>query len=165
VNKDLGQSFHILENVIFLKKTALFSSMRTAELKAVAAIAEELSLKPGQEIVREGDIGDSMYLIRQGTVRILKKIDGEESIPLAQLSEGDCFGEMAIFDAETRSASVYTKDSCVLLRVSSDDMIDVMLENPTIAIELLRIFVGRLRHANGTIQQLAMQKNNGGNRL
>lgn len=152
------KSFHILENVIFLKKTALFSSMETGELRAITAIAEEVTFDKGKEIVHENDVGDSLYIIKDGSVNIIKKINEKQSVKLAELSKGDCFGEMALFDAELRSASVCTKEPCVILCIKSDDLNDLILDYPTIAIEFLKTFVKRLRKANESIEKLSAGK-------
>ena len=109
------ESFRLLGNVIFLKKTALFSAMMTSELQALAAIAKELFFRTGEVIVRENDVGDSLYIIKWGSVKIIKAIDGKKSIELEELSNGDCFGEMALFDAELHEASVCAKEPCTLL--------------------------------------------------
>jgi CRP-like cAMP-binding protein len=156
-------SFRILESVIFLKKSFLFSTMKTGELRAIAAVAEEVRFDGGEEIVRENDVGDSMYLIREGVVRVVKNAGVEHAVDLARLSTGDCFGEMAIFDAETRSASVYAEGPCAILRIGSDDLVDVILDHPTIALELLKIFVRRLRKANDAIQELSVDGRGGTN--
>lgn len=150
-------TFTILENVIFLKKTALFSTMHTSELRAIAAIASENLFCADKEIVREGDFGDSLYLIKKGSVNIVKKIDENKSIVLAKMNEGDCFGEMALFDAEVRSATVKAKDDCVLLCIKSDDLHDLVLDYPAIAIEFLKTFVKRLRKANVQIEKLSKE--------
>lgn len=152
------QAFRILENVVFLKKTSLFTSMRTHDLRAVAAVAEELSFEPGEEIVHEGDVGDALYLIKEGRIRITKKIDDSESVDLAELGTGECFGDMAVFDAELRSASAFAKGRCVLLRIDGEDLIDVIVECPFIAIEFLKMFVKRLRNANTTIERLSRRE-------
>lgn len=153
------ETFKILENVIFLKKTALFSSMETADLRAIAAIADEVDFKPREEIVKENDVGDSMYIIKEGSVVIGKAINENERVTLAELSKGECFGEMALFDAELRSASVYAKEACVLLFIKSDDLNDLLLSYPTITIEFLKTFIKRLRKANETIEKLSTERN------
>ena len=151
------KTFKLLENVIFLKKTALFSSMETGDLRAIAAITEEIAFKKEEEIVKEDDVGDSMYIIKEGSVIIEKAINEKEKVLLAEFSKGDCFGEMALFDAELRSASVHAKESCVLLCIKSDDLNDLLLSYPSIAIEFLKTFVKRLRKANETIEQLSAE--------
>ncbi len=152
------ESISLLENVIFLKKTKLFSSIQTSELRAVAAIAEELTFKSGDVIVQENDVGDSLFIIKNGIVEVIKEVDGKKSVRLAQLSSGECFGEMALFDAELRSASVCAKKTCTLLCIKSDDINDLMLDYPTIAIEFLRLFVKRLRKADKSIEILSSNK-------
>lgn len=149
------KSFHLLENVIFLKKTMLFSSMQTSELRALADIAKELTFDGDKEIVRENDVGDSLYIIKDGSVAIMKQVSKRKTVKLAEMATGDCFGDMALFDAELRSASVYAKEPCILLCIKSDDLNDLLLDYPTIAIEFLKIFVKRLRKANMTIEKLS----------
>ncbi|MBD3314575.1 MAG: cyclic nucleotide-binding domain-containing protein [Chitinivibrionales bacterium] len=151
-----ADTLQILEKVIFLKKSMLFSAMRTAELRAIAAVAEELSFSDNDAIVRENDIGDSMYLIRTGEVAIVKGSGGEERVELARLSAGDCFGEMAVFDTEYRSAGAFAQGICTILRISSDDLVDVIHEQPNVALGLLRIFVRRLKKADEVIHKLTV---------
>jgi CRP-like cAMP-binding protein len=152
------QSFDLLENVIFLKKTSLFSAVHTSELRAVASIVEEITVEAGDDLVKESDAGDCVYIIKDGKVRITKKTTDNKLIDLAELSAGECFGEMALFDDEARSASASALTKCSVLRIKRDDLIDVILEYPMIAIELLRIFVKRLRKANIRIESLSTSK-------
>ena len=93
-----------------------------------------------------------MYIIKEGRVKITKKTPDNKSIDLADLAAGECFGEMTLFDDEARSASAYAITTCVMLRISRDDLIDVLVEHPLIALELLKIFVKRLRKANTRIE-------------
>jgi CRP-like cAMP-binding protein len=160
---DALQSYGILENVMFLKKTALFTAVHTAELRAVASIVEELKYKPGEAIVQENDLGDSMYIIKEGSVAITKNIDEHKTIELAVLARGTCFGEMAIFGDEVRKASAIAKGECVILRIHGDDLLDVLLCYPHIGIELIKIFVGRLNKANVTIERLSSSAGGGAN--
>ncbi len=129
--------------------------MQTSELRALADIAKELTFDGDKEIVRENDVGDSLYIIKNGSVAIMKQVSEGNTVKLAEMTSGDCFGDMALFDAELRSASVYAKEPCVLLCIKSDDLNDLLLDYPTIAIEFLKIFVKRLRKANKTIEKLS----------
>ena len=158
---NIQASYALLDKILVLKKSALFASVTTSELRAVAAVAEELHFPPGETIVREKDIGDALYLIKTGTVTISKQVRGEESIDLARMAAGECFGEMAAIDEEVRSATVAALQECTVLRISKEDMHDVLRENPQIGIELLRIFVKRLRGANGKIELLSQSASGG----
>jgi CRP-like cAMP-binding protein len=161
MNAQTASSFDLLENVIFLKKTPLFAGAQTGDLRAVAAVAEELSVEAGSELVKENEIGDCVYIIKEGSVRVTKKTSDDKAVDLAEFSAGECFGEMALFDDEARSASVVAQTRCALLRIKRDDLIDVLLDYPTIAIELLRIFVGRLRKSNTRIEALSGARTKG----
>jgi CRP/FNR family cyclic AMP-dependent transcriptional regulator len=145
----------LLENILSLKRSQLFSAVPTRELEAVATVAEELRFDRGECIVKEGDIGDSLYLIKQGGVAILKKNAAGGPTILAELGRDECFGEMAVIDEEVRSASVEATVSCTLLRISKDALIDVVMNAPHLGIELLKIFVKRLRSANERIMALS----------
>jgi CRP/FNR family cyclic AMP-dependent transcriptional regulator len=141
-----------LELIVFLKKCPLFAGMKTSELRSVVRITRELSFEAGEDIVREGDIGDALYLMYDGVVAIRKALASGESLELAQLNVFDFFGEMSMFDAEVRSATVMAKTPCLILRIQGNDMIDMLHDNPSIGIEFIRIFVKRLRDANRAIE-------------
>jgi len=151
----LQESYKLLDKVIFLKKVPLFASVQTADLRALALIVEELDYQSGEEIVKEGEFGDSMYVIKEGRVSITKNVAGGKSVALAQLAAGDCFGDMSVVDAEVRSANVIAERQCTLLRIKRDDLIDAINECPQIAFELLKVFVMRLRKANTVIEGLS----------
>ena len=139
------KSFALLENVIFLKKIALFSNIKTSELRMIAAIAEELSFRQDAIIVKENDPGDSAYIIKEGCVKIVKKTPDNRPVDIAELCAGEFFGEMSLFDGEPRSATAFAKTPCIVLRLMRENLFDVMEEHPSIAVELIKIFVKRLR--------------------
>jgi CRP/FNR family cyclic AMP-dependent transcriptional regulator len=149
----------ILEDILTLKHSSLFASVPTRELEAVALVTEEQTFGAGETIVREGDVGDSLYLIKKGVVVIKKRINAAESATLAELGSGECFGEMSVIDEEVRSASVLAKERCMLLRISKEALLEVIIVSPDLGVELLRIFVKRLRAANERIQMMARARN------
>ena len=87
----------LMENVIFLKKYTLFSRLGTEEVRAIALIARDIEVKDGECVVREGDAGDSFFIIRRGQLRIVKGTRASE-VELAVLEQNACFGEMAMFE-------------------------------------------------------------------
>ncbi|MBN2035164.1 MAG: cyclic nucleotide-binding domain-containing protein [Chitinispirillaceae bacterium] len=145
----------LLEHIVTLKRSSLFSAVATRELEAVAAVAEELCFERDERIVTEGDVGDSLYLIKQGRVVISKRVTENSFATLAELGAGECFGEMSAIDEEVRSASVMAAGDCTLLRISKEALIEVVLNAPLLGVELLKIFVKRLRAANQRIQSLS----------
>lgn len=153
----MNDSISILENLLVLKKSTLFSMISTNDLRAVVAVITEVKYHAGELIIKEKDIGDSMYLIRSGSVQIVKKGRENSTRILAELHKGECFGEMSAIDEEVRSADVYAKESCILLKLRKDDLFEVILDCPHIGIEMLKIFIKRLRDANEIIEKINEQ--------
>ncbi len=139
-------ALRFLENVIFLRKHTLFSGLQTGELRALALIAKEIPLISGEYAVREGDAGDSFFIVKSGTLLVVKD---EGKITLARIEQGGCFGEMALFeDGTLRSADVRADGPSILLSFQREDFFDVLSRQPRIAIELLVLFSRRIRELN-----------------
>jgi len=151
----------LMEDVIFLKKDTIFSGVQTEDLKAIAAIGKKLEYADGEIIVKEGDAGDSLFIIKDGSIRITKNMGSQKGeIDLAVIDRPSCFGEMVIFEDAPRSANAYAHKPCVLLKLKRDDLMDVMMQYPRIAIELFKVFGKRLRENNDKIQELSSKLKN-----
>ena len=129
-----------VEKVLFLKSVGIFSHIPGEDLAQIAQIAEEVSFKKGSTIFEEGDPGDSLYLIIQGKVRVHK--GGQE---ISILGEKDCFGEMAILDNESRSASVTTLENVLALKIGHDDFYEILSDKIEIAQGIFKVLTKRLR--------------------
>ncbi len=107
----------------YLQSHALFGGI---DADALADIIPRLRLQtyaPGEYVVREGELGTSMYFIRRGSVEVLKQGDAPgEALRLAVLEEGDTFGEMELIDVQKRSASVRALDPLTVFALSNDDL-------------------------------------------
>ena len=134
--------YSTLEKTIFMKGVDLFRDISGEEVSHVAQIAEEREFGKEQIIFEEGDVGDSMFIIVDGTVRIHK---GDKEI--AVLDKGKFIGEMALLDQEPRSASVTTKEETTLLEINGEDFYDLMASRMEIMQGIVKILTQRLRHA------------------
>lgn len=114
--------------------------------------------QPGELIVREGDVGETMFIIQEGEVRIHKRIRDRETT-LAVLKAGDFFGEMAIIDREPRSASATAVNGAKILILSKDIFESQIKTNPKIIMSILRKMSERLRAADRQIKTLLMRDN------
>lgn len=132
-----------VEKVLFLKSIELFSQIPGEELARIAQIAVEDPKERGEEIFAEGDPGDALYLILDGRVRVHK---GDRTV--AELSERECFGEMALLDDEARSASVTALEDGRLLKISREDFQEILADDPEIALGVIKVLSRRLRKAN-----------------
>jgi len=111
----------------------------------------------GKVIFKEGEEGDQMYIIQEGTVRISKNIDGKE-YTLAVLGKGDFFGEMALLTRVQRTATVTAGDTVKYLAFNREGFIGMIEKNAKIALNVIDKLCRRLQQANMQISHL--KKNN-----
>src|SRR6478736_3491663 len=114
-----------VEKVLFLKSIDLFSQIPGEDLAQVALIASEEARETGEDIFVEGDVGDALFLVLEGKVRVHR-----QDKTIAELGERECFGEMAILDASPRSATVTAASETNLLKISREDFQEIMAEKP-----------------------------------
>lgn len=109
----------------------------------------------GTTLVREGDTDRFMCLITEGRVRIHKDEGSGRSRMIAQLGQGQAFGEMALFDAEPRSATVEAETDTTLVRLSTEDFNRLTREVPELGVKLLTkiasLMSQRIRQTSGRL--------------
>lgn len=139
-----------------LKQVALFEGMTSAQLRKLGAALVEVRAPSSAAIFREGDAGDSMYIIFEGRVRISKHVPGVGEEALAILESGQYFGEMSLIEDGVRSADAIAHTSCVLYQLSREKLEEVMFTDKELASVLLWTFVrtlsARLRETNDKIR-------------
>jgi CRP-like cAMP-binding protein len=101
----------------------------------------------GMNIINEGEIGNCMYVIQAGRVAVLQERDGKE-IQLAELGEGEFFGEMSIFEQEVRSATVRAIDNVRVLTIDKKNFLRRIHEDPSLAFHLVKNMSHRIRELN-----------------
>jgi CRP-like cAMP-binding protein len=131
-----------VEKVLFLKSVDLFSQIPGEDLAQIAQITAEEIRDTGEEIVCEGEVGDALYIILDGMVRVHRK---EKTI--AELGPKECFGEMAILDAAPRSATVTALEEVSLLKIAREDFQEIMADKHAIATGIIKVLTRRLREA------------------
>ncbi len=133
----------IMEKVIILKKTSLFSTTPENILVEVAGLLEEERFEQGSVIFNKGDIGDCMYIIYSGKV----KVHDGKSI-LAVFDQGDFFGDLAMLDTEPRSATATTETESVLLRLEQEAIYELMDDRIEVAQGIIKTLCERIRNLN-----------------
>jgi CRP-like cAMP-binding protein len=108
----------------------------------------------GDAIVRQGELGDCMYVVQSGQVEVVQATTGGEQ-RLAILGTGDFFGEMAVFEREVRSATVRAHGEARALKVDTQTLLRRIKEDPLLAVNLLQTMSQRIRDLN---RQLATLK-------
>jgi len=98
----------------------------------------------GQVIIRQGEEGDCMYVVQAGRVEVVQETEhGPQH--LAYLGSGDFFGEMAVFEKETRSATVRAAGEAKVLKVDKKTLLRRIKEDPLLAVSLLKSMSHRIR--------------------
>ncbi len=107
----------------------------------------------GEVIIRQGEAGECMYVIQSGRVEVIREHDSNE-ICLAELGEGDFFGEMALFEKEVRSATVRAIEDVRVLTVDKKLLLKKIHQDPSLAFRMMQRMAGRVRKLDGDLMQL-----------
>jgi CRP-like cAMP-binding protein len=133
----------LIEKVLILRSSEIFRNTPERELVDIAGILEEVYLDAGKPLFIKGDVGNFMYFIFQGRIRIH---DGEHT--LATLSENEIVGELSVLDAESRSASATTETECILLKLEQEPFYEILMNNAEILRGILKTLCKRIRVSN-----------------
>lgn len=137
----------LIERVMILKGSEFFRNFPGSELAGIAALSQEVHARKGDVIFEQGDDGDAFYIVVQGAVVISRG-----STRLATLGPREGFGEMAILDRDTRSATATASEDTTLLALDRDSFDQVIEQNPIVARGVYRVLTQRLRN---TLAQVA----------
>lgn len=110
----------------------------------------------GEVIVRQGDVGDCLYVIQEGRAKVLLEKDGEE-IQLRVASKGEIIGETAVFERVARSATVRALGEVRALTVDKKNFLRRIQEDPTLAFRLVEIMSRRIRELSDEVARLKKQ--------
>jgi CRP-like cAMP-binding protein len=106
----------------------------------------------GEVIVKQGEVGDCMYVILEGQVEVVYERNGRE-IHLAYRTKDDYFGEMALFEKEVRMATVRAAGSVRLLTIDRKNLMRHISANPSLALRMLETMSKRLRELSEEVAQ------------
>ena len=121
-----------MERPTLLRHIPLFRDLSDTDLQKLIVIAKEVNFDKGQQVFIEGSIGDSVFAIKSGSVRVFKKRDdGNEEV--ASLGFGQHFGEMALIDDETRSATIETVEPTKLVQIKRGDLENLLVQDVSLA--------------------------------
>jgi CRP/FNR family transcriptional regulator len=140
-----------------LAHVPLFEQLEASELEPVARVAVPRSFPKGVRVFHEGDSSDACYIVRSGDLRVTREHSDGRAIALATLGVGDIFGELAMLDGGTRSASVETLTDCELLALPAPDMRRVVAGHGEIAAKLIVALTRRLRETNERVTRQSFQ--------
>jgi CRP/FNR family transcriptional regulator, cyclic AMP receptor protein len=136
-----------------IRSVPLFASLDDDAAAKLRSLLKVSDVARGVPLFRTGDTGDAMYLIGSGRVRISVKDEDQQEITLAELAQGDFFGEMAIIDGKSRSADAIVIEDARLAILSRENFMAFVKNNPVVALEMLSAVFQRLRRTDELLQQ------------
>lgn len=142
----------IYERTWLLKKSLVFSEVRSDDLLQIAQALLEENYYKNDIIFKANESGDHLYLIAEGKVGISTENNIEKLI--TTLNKGDCFGEMNLLDGLPRSASAFVLDETVLLSLNKAQLHQLMNSYPEISIGMLKSLSLRVRENNKQYKEI-----------
>jgi len=134
-----------MPDTTLFSETTLFARLDDDALGAIVAAGQDLELRRGDVLFREGEAPDELFVVVSGRIAIANKsIDGRESM-VALMEEGDLFGEMGLFDGRGRSAEARALEASVVTAAPDGPVRSVYEDDPTLLWRVVDMLTGRLR--------------------
>ena len=134
--------------MVTLEASKYFCQLSPPELSALRRAAREQVFSAGQEIFKEGDDGDGVYVVQDGLVEISGLVDHQVRLVFSQVGPGDIFGEMAVIENMPRSACAVAREAATVYFIPRAEMLALVERSPALALALLREISHRLREFN-----------------
>lgn len=152
-----------------IRKTFIFSNLDDREVEEILRISHEQRFPKGETVTQEGEQGDSMYILFDGSVEVSKTLtmrleegdftEREKVLTRFKAEDNLVFGEMAMIDKEKRSASVVTTTDCMILEIRREDFLGLLEERPEMGVKILKriaeLLARRLRESSQDIMRLS----------
>jgi CRP-like cAMP-binding protein len=145
------------DTIALLERVPAFSALPPADLARVAEVTVPRTFGAGEVVFREGDPSNTCYVVRSGHARAVREHPDGRSITLANFGPGDIFGELAMFDDESRSATVETLEPTEVIAILGGDMRRLLRQHSDIAVKLLAALGRRLRETNERLARQSFQ--------
>ena len=139
-------------NIQDLRKSPLFQDLSDAELKQLVAMAEPVSLRAGEMLIKQGEPGDSAFVLLQGDFEVQKQT-GQSLIKIDVRNPGDVVGEMALLSRAPRNASIIAKTDGETLRIPQEAFEKLLLSNTRAAMAILHWVMSRLTQNESLLHQ------------
>src|SRR5687768_3955553 len=146
------------EEVELLQRIPFFANVEPAKLKLLAFTSERVAFERDQVLFRQGDTGDSAYIIVEGEVDVLVDTPAGP-LAVATLGKNAFFGEIAILCDIPRTATMRAKTRLVTLRITKDLFLKLLTEFPTMAVAMMRELASRLELTNQRLRDAVAEVN------
>ena len=133
----------VMERVLFLRKVPLFADLAPVDLERVARLAEEQGYADAEVIAAEGEIGEELHILVEGTIRVVRDRGGTGQ-ELARRTSGDVVGEMSIVTQEPRIATLVAEGDVRTVTLGHREFESMLRERPSIALAVMRVLAHRV---------------------
>lgn len=140
-------------NIVRLKKAFLFQGLPDDVLTALEQKLTRQKLAKDQVLIRRGDQGDSLFIIDEGRIKVVREDDQGRELVLNYCGPGETIGEMSLFDKGLRSAGVVAVTESEVLELKRDAFFELLNQRPDVSLVLLESLSSRLRFASTYIQK------------
>ncbi len=144
---DTLATLSLMDRILFFKRVPLFAHLSPVDLKQVASLAEEELFSAGEQIGYEGEVGDMMFIIVSGEVKVYSQRDGQE-FEIARRKAGDYVGEMSIIGREPRMASFMAVGDVRTLCIDQKSFEGLIRERPDVSLAIIQELTKRLKEAS-----------------
>ncbi len=145
-----------LAGKMMLQRSPLFRGLPAPALERVAGLATQRNYREGELIFSQGDPGDALYAVVSGRIRISSGAADGREVFLNIMEPGDTFGEIALLDGGTRTATAVVMAASELVSLRREHLAELLEREPKVAIELLRLCGERLRWTSGLVEDASL---------
>ena len=145
-----------MDKLSLLQSVPIFSELSPSDLNKISERMIRRAYTKGQMILLEDDLGQTFFVIAEGSVKITRLSDAGREVILAMLGESDFFGEMSLLDGAGRSANVVALEASEVLTLARNDFLDILQQYPKISISLLEELTQRIRKSDQQIESLSL---------
>ena len=146
----------IVSNLDLIRRVPLFSDLTAGQSSILYASVDKKRFKRGENIVEQGKISGTLFMILSGEARVLSQDARGREVIMATLEVGDCIGEMSLIDGEPHSATVRAEVQTDVLTLNRETFLRCLHENASMADAVMHGLVRRLRRADKQIESLAL---------
>ncbi len=143
-----------MQRLLALKSVELFANLSLEQLEAVSQVTQEVEYLPGEIILREGEHGETLYLLLEGEVEIVKDHGTPHARTLKEVVPVDYFGEMAILDSAPRAATAVARTHARLLTLDGGGLKSLILQIPEISFAIFPVLTARVRKAERRLSEV-----------
>ena len=135
-----------------LRRVPLFAALADDDLEWIARACQTLDLSPGDVLAAEGDEGESLFVITDGELEVVKR-SRKADVPLARLGPGEIVGEMAVLEGSPRNATIRAVAATRVIAIGREVVLELVRTRPSAAMSIIRTVTGRLRSTEALLRE------------